>query len=101
MRSCLAVTNERIQEANTERTLGYALVDALETHSIGNIHTLLTILKDTFSLADVVWIERHQILQDVFAIKYRESHGSSPVNERIDLPNRRSRVPYKILDFAP
>ena len=101
MRSCLAVTNERIQEANTERTLGYALVDALETHSIGNIHTLLTILKDTFSLSDVAWIERHQILQDVFAVKYRESHGSSPVNEKIDLPNRRSRVPYKIPDFAP
>lgn len=101
MRSCLAVTNERIQEANTERTLGYALVDALETHSIGNIHTLLTVLKDTFSLSDVMWIERHEILSDIFAVKYRESHGNIPVNERIDLLNRKSKVPYTLPEFIP
>jgi hypothetical protein len=99
MRSCLAVTNERIQEANTERTLGYALVDALETHTIGNIYTLLSILKKTFSLTDVVWIERHEVLHDIFAVKYRESHGNTLVNEKIDVPNRTSLEPYVIPDF--
>lgn len=73
MRFCLSVASERIQEANTERTLGYVLIDALETQSFGNIHTLLTILKNTFSVTDVVWIERHEVLTDIFAIKYRES----------------------------
>ena len=86
MRTCLAVANERIHEANIERTLGYALVDALETQSFGNVHKLLTVLKDTFSLSDVIWIERHEVLSDVFSIKYRESHGNTPVNERIILP---------------
>jgi hypothetical protein len=99
MRSCLAVTNERIQEANTERTLGYALVDALETHTIGNIHTLLSILKKTYSLIDVLWIERHEILHDIFAVKYRESHGNALVNEKIEIPNRASLESYILPDF--
>lgn len=99
MRTCLVVANERIHEANTERTLGYALVDALETHSFGNIHKLLTILKDTFSLTDVIWVERHEILRDIFSIRYRESHGNMPVNERIFLPEGDSSEPYIIPDF--
>jgi hypothetical protein len=99
MRSCLAVTNERIQEANTERTLGYALVDALETHTIGNIYTLLSTLKTTFALSDVIWIERHEILHDIFAVKYRESRGNILVNEKIEVPNGSSLEPYVISDF--
>ena len=73
MRACLSTTNERIKEANTERSIGYALVDALETNTFGNIPTLLSTLKNTFSLTDVLWIERHEVLPDLFALKYRES----------------------------
>ena len=40
MRACLAVTNERINEANTERTIAYTLVDALEiTHLVRSQHS--------------------------------------------------------------
>lgn len=101
MRACLAVTTERIREANTERTLWYALVDALETQSYGNIPALLTILKDTFNLEDVIWVERHEILQDVFAIKYKYSHGSNPVNERVVIPGWDAKKPYYLSDFIP
>lgn len=87
MRACLAVTNERILEANTERTLSYAFLDALETGRFGTIPTLLTTLKSTFSLEDALWIERHEILTDIFSIRYRESYGIAPVNERISIPN--------------
>lgn len=86
MRACLSTTNERIKEANTERSIGYALVDALETNTFGNIPTLLTTLKNTFSLTDVLWIERHEVLSDLFALKYRESLWNIPVNERIKNP---------------
>ncbi len=86
MRACLSTTNERVKEANMERSIGYALVDALEAHTFGNIPTLLSTLKTTFSLADVLWIERHEVLHDLFALKYRESHGNIPVNERLHSP---------------
>jgi hypothetical protein len=99
MRSCLAVTNERILEANTERTLGYSLLDALETWSLTNIPTLLTTLKTTFGITDVLWIERHEILHDIFSVRYRDSQGISPVNERISLPNGDSHEPYTLPDF--
>lgn len=85
MRACLSTTNERVREANTERSIGYALVDALETHTFGNIPTLLSTLKNTFSLTDALWIERHEVLHDLFALKYQESRGNIPVNERIDM----------------
>lgn len=73
MRACLVVTNERINEANTERTIAYTLVDALENHTYGTIPTLLTTLKNTFSFQDVIWIERHEVLADIFSIRYQES----------------------------
>lgn len=99
MRSCLAVTNERIIEANTERSISYSLMDALEHHSFGSIPTLLTILKDTFSLQDAIWIERHEVLHDIFSLRYRESHGNLPVNERITLPQGSSESPYTLPEF--
>lgn len=99
MRSCLAVTNERIIEANTERSISYSLMDALEHHSFGSIPTLLTILKDTFSLKDIIWIERHEILHDIFSLKYRESQGSNPIHERITLPQGNSEAPYVLPEF--
>jgi hypothetical protein len=85
MRTCLSVTNERINEANTERTLGYTLVDALEKETFDSIPALLSTLKTTFSLSDVLWIERHEVLHDIFSIKYRESTGAMPVNLRVEL----------------
>jgi hypothetical protein len=99
MRSSLAVTNERIVEANTERSISYSLMDALEHHSFGSIPKLLTILKETFSLQDVIWIERHEILHDIFSLKYRESTGTQPINERITLPQGNSDEPYTLPEF--
>ncbi len=73
LRACLAVTNERVKEANMERTVGYALIDGLETGHFRTIPTLLSTLKDTFSLEDVVWIERHEVLHDIFSVRFRAS----------------------------
>ena len=50
-----------------------ALMDALETESFGNIPTLLKTLKTIFSLDDVIWIERHEVLHDIFSVRFRES----------------------------
>lgn len=86
MRACLAVTNERIREANMERTIGYALVDGLETGHFRTIPTLLSTLKNTFSLTDVIWIERHEVLQDIFSIRFRETSGTFMINERLRHP---------------
>lgn len=83
MRSCLAVTNERIGEANIERTIWYTLVDALENKTFGTIPALLATLKKTFSLSDTLWIERHEVLHDIFSLRFRESSGSLMINERI------------------
>jgi hypothetical protein len=93
MRCCLAVTNERINEANTERTLGYTLVDALEKWTFDTIPWLLSTLKTTFSLTDILWVERHQVLHDVYALRYRETRGNTPVNERIIL-DKHKKEPY-------
>jgi CRP-like cAMP-binding protein len=97
MRTCLAVTNERINEANTERTLGYTLVDALEKETFDSIPALMTTLRNTFELMDVLWIERHEVLKDIFAIKYRESAGNIPVNLQIDL-DVTQKTPYTLRD---
>jgi hypothetical protein len=86
MRSCLAVTNERIGEANIERTIGYTLVDALENKTFGTIPALLSTLKKTFSLSDVLWIERHEVLHDIFSLRFRESKGNLMINERLQNP---------------
>lgn len=83
MRACLAVANERLSEANVERILAYGLSDALESNSFGTIPKLLSTLRDTFSLEDVLWIERHEVLQDIFAIRYRASLDNNLVNERV------------------
>jgi hypothetical protein len=93
MRCCLAVTNERINEANTERTIGYTLVDALENNTFGTIPALLTTLKNTFALSDVVWIERHEVLHDIFSVRYQESSGNTPVNTRISF-NHHLKEPF-------
>jgi hypothetical protein len=93
MRACLAVTNERITEANTERTLGYTLVDALEKDTFDSIPALLSTLKTTFSLTDVIWIERHEVLADIFSVRYRESSGNMPVNLRVEL-DKHKKEPY-------
>ena len=86
MRACLAVTNERIKEANMERTLGYALMDGLESGHFHTIPTLLDTLKNTFSLEDVVWIERHEVLRDIFSVRFRASSGNFMINERLRHP---------------
>ncbi|GAB0175131.1 MAG: hypothetical protein HHAS10_10100 [Candidatus Altimarinota bacterium] len=93
MRACLAITNERINEANTERTIAYTLVDALENNTFGTIPALLTTLKNTFSLVDVLWIERHEVLKDIYSIRYQESHGHAPVNARISF-NKHQKEPF-------
>lgn len=93
MRACLAVTNERINEANTERTIAYTLVDALENNTFGTIPALLTTLKNTFSLVDVLWIERHEVLTDIYSIRFQESYGNTPVNARISF-NKHQKEPF-------
>jgi CRP-like cAMP-binding protein len=93
MRACLAVTSERIAEANTERTLGYTLVDALENRDFESIPALLSTLSKTFSVSDAIWIERHEVLHDIFAMRYRDSHGPIPVNTRVTLDHHR-KEPY-------
>lgn len=85
MRVCLATTNDRIREANIERTLDYALSDTIESDPTRSIPKLLDTLRHIFALSDVIWIERHKILDDVYAIRYRASLGAIPVNERIDM----------------
>lgn len=93
MRACLSVTNERVSEADTERTIAYTLVDALENNTFGTIPALLTTLKNTFSLIDVLWIERHEVLTDIYSIRYQESYGQTPVNARISF-NKHQKEPF-------
>lgn len=71
MRACLASTNDRIREANMERTIDYTLSDTIESDTSRSIPKMLETLKKIFDVPDIFWIERHQILRDVYAIKYR------------------------------
>lgn len=83
MRACLATSNERIREANIERTIDYTLIDTIESDRTGSIPKMLEILRKTFAVPEVLWIERHEILEDVYSLKYRSTLGITPVNERI------------------
>lgn len=85
MRACLATSNERIREANIERTIDYTLTDALEADETKSIPKMLEILRKIFSLPELIWIERHEILEDVYSIRYRTQSGSLPVHEKIDM----------------
>ncbi len=85
MQACLISTNTRLREANLERTLDYALSDYFEKHITEGVAPCLKLLKKTFHLKDVIWIERHKILKDVYAIKHIASNGEVPINERIDI----------------
>ncbi len=85
MQASLISTNTRLREANLERTLDYALSDYFEKHINEGVVPCLKLLKKTFHLKDVIWIERHKILKDVYAIKYIASNGDEPINERIDI----------------
>ena len=85
MRACLATTNDRIREANIERTINYTLTDVIESDPTRSIPRMLEILKKTFSVPEIFWIERHEILHDIFSLKYRSNHGVIPVNEKIDM----------------
>lgn len=85
MRACLASANERIHEANMERTIDYTLADALETDRNQSIPKMLETLKKIFHVPDIIWIERHQILTDIYAVRYRSNMGVTPVNEKINM----------------
>lgn len=85
MRACLASTNDRIREANMERTIDYTLSDTIESDTSRSIPKMLETLKKIFGVPDIFWIERHQILKDVYAIKYRSNQGVVPVNERVEM----------------
>lgn len=50
------------------------------------IPKLLETLKNTFSLSDVVWIERHEVLTDTFSVRFRASSGTFMINERLRHP---------------
>ena len=73
MRACLATTNDRIREANIERTIDYTLTDVIESDPTRSIPRMLEILKKTFSVPEIFWIERHEILHDVFSLRYRSN----------------------------
>ncbi len=91
MRACLATANERIREANIERTLNYTLADTLETDGTHGIPKVLETLQKTFSLKEILWIERHEILKDVYSLKYRSGAGITPVNEKVDMEKYREK----------
>ncbi len=71
MRACLSTTNDRIHEANIERTIDYTLADTIESDPARSIPKMLDTLKKIFALPEVLWIERHEILEDVYSLKYR------------------------------
>jgi flavorubredoxin len=73
MRACLASTNIRIREANMERTIDYTLVDTIESDVSHSIPKMLENLKKTFSVPEILWVERHEILKNVFSLRYRSN----------------------------
>jgi hypothetical protein len=85
MRACLATTNERIREANMERTIDYTLADTIESDISRSIPKMLETLKKIFSVPEILWIERHEILKDIYSVKYRSNLGITPVNEKINM----------------
>lgn len=85
MRACLATTNERIHEANMERTINYTLSDVIESDTSHSIPKMLETLKKIFSVPEIIWIERHEVLKDIYAVRYRSNLGITPVNEKIDM----------------
>lgn len=89
MRACLSTTNDRIYEANIERTIDYTLADVIESDPARSIPKMLGTLKKIFSIPEIFWIERHEILEDVYSLKYRSSMGNTPVNEKIDMSKYR------------
>lgn len=99
MRACLATANERIREANIERTLDYTLIDTIESDTTRSIPKMLKILQDTFSLPEVLWIERHEILENVYSLRYRSTLGIVPVNERIDMEHYEQESYFHETDF--
>lgn len=85
---CLLSSNSRINEANIERMLLYTMGEYLEDHEQKNVIPLLQSMKHLFDMNSIYWIERHEILEDVFAIRY-SSENIYPINELIDMK------PYK------
>lgn len=73
MRACLSTTNDRIREANIERTLNYTLTDTIESDPTRSIPKMLETLQKIFTLPEVLWIERHEILEDIYSLKYRSN----------------------------
>lgn len=85
MRACLATTNDRVREANIERTINYTLSDVIESDTYKSIPKMLETLKKTFSVPEIFWIERHEILHDVYSLRYRSNLGVIPVNEKVNM----------------
>ncbi len=81
---CLFSSNKRIGEANIERMLLYTMDEYIENHDQKNIIPLLQSMKELFSMEAVYWIERHEILENVFAIRY-SSENNLPINELINM----------------
>lgn len=96
--TCLLSSNNRVSEANTERMLLYTMSEYLEDVEQRSILPLLRSMKQLFSMHSVFWIERHPILEDVFAVRY-SSESIYPINNRVNMDQYKSMEGICIRNF--
>ncbi len=69
-------------ESNIERMLLYTMSNYLETHT-RNILPLLTSMKQLFSIHEVLWIERHEVLEELYILRH-SSESPTPINTKTE-----------------